>query len=106
MARDCPHLRWPWCSHSITNGHATEDCPKIIAKWEDQVRQRGTNLISSKINRFIRGQIPNLNIVTRGGGKTGVDIDNLPQIQKATLKEDMYDPMKQKLFFKNAIEEF
>jgi hypothetical protein len=21
MARDCPHLRWPWCSHCRTNGH-------------------------------------------------------------------------------------
>jgi hypothetical protein len=39
MARDRPHLRRPWFSHCITNGHATEECPKLIAKWEDRVRQ-------------------------------------------------------------------
>jgi hypothetical protein len=39
MARDCPHLRWPWCSHCRTNGHATEDFPELIVKWEDRVRQ-------------------------------------------------------------------
>jgi len=39
MARDFPHLRWPWCSHCRTNGHATEHCPELIAKWEDRVHQ-------------------------------------------------------------------
>jgi hypothetical protein len=106
MARDCPLLRQPWCSHYRTNGHAIEDCQKLIAKWEDWVRQRGTNLISSEIKIFIRGQLPNLNIVTQGGEKTGIDTDNLPHIQKATPKEDMNDPPKHKLFFKNSIEVF
>jgi hypothetical protein len=78
MAGDFPHLRRPWCSHCRTNGHATEDFPKLIEKWEDRVRQRGTNLISSKIERVIRGQLTNLNIVTQGGAKTGADTDNLP----------------------------
>jgi hypothetical protein len=50
--------------------------------------------------------LPNLNIVTRGGAKTGAHADNLPQIQKETLKECRYDALKQKLFFKNAIEVF
>jgi hypothetical protein len=106
LARDCPHPRRPWCSHCRTNGHATEDCPELIAKWEDRVRQRGTNLISSEIKRISKGQFPNLNIVTRGGAKTGVDVDTLPQIQKATPKGDRYDPLKKKLFFKDAIEVF
>jgi hypothetical protein len=35
-----------------------------------------------------------LNIVTRGGEKTRTNVDNVPQIQKAMPKEDMYDPMK------------
>jgi hypothetical protein len=104
MARDFPHPRRPWLSHYITNGHATEDFPELIAKWEDQVHQRGTNLISSEIKTVIRGQLPTLNIVTQGGEKTGVDVDNIPQIQKATPKEDIYDPLKQKLLFKNEIE--
>jgi hypothetical protein len=38
--------------------------------------------------------------------KTGADVDTLPQIQKATPKEDRYDPLKQKLLFKDAIEIF
>jgi hypothetical protein len=106
LARDCPHPRRPWCSHCRTNGHTTEDCPELIAKWEDRVRQRGTNLISSEIKRISKGQFPNLNIVTRGGAKTGADVDTLPQIQKETPKGDRYDPLKQKLFFKDAIEVF
>jgi hypothetical protein len=94
LARDCPHPRQPWCSHCRTNGHATEDCPELIAKWEDRVRQRGTNLISSEIKRISKGQFPNLNIITQGGAKTGADVDTLPQIQKETPKGDRYDPLK------------
>jgi hypothetical protein len=106
LDRDCPHLRWPWCSHCKTNRHTTEDCPELIANWEDRVRQRGNNLISLEIKRISKGQFPNLNIVTRGGAKKRVDVDTLPQIQKETPKGDRYDPLKQKLFFKDAIEVF
>jgi hypothetical protein len=35
---------------------------------------------------------------------TGVDADSLPQVQKAVPKGDRYDPLKKKLFFKDAIE--
>jgi hypothetical protein len=55
MARYCPHPRRPWCCHYRTNGHTTEDYPELIAKWEDRVRQRGTNLISSEIKRVAKG---------------------------------------------------
>ena len=72
----------------------SQDYPELIAKWEDRVRQRGTNLISLQIKRVIKGQFPNLNIVTRGGAKIGADVDTLPKIQKATPKEDMYDPLR------------
>jgi hypothetical protein len=94
MARYFPHPRRTWCSHCRTNGHAIEDYPRLIVKWEDHVRQRETNIISSEKKRFIRRHLPNLNIVTRGGEKIGADVDNLPQIQKETLKEDRYDPLK------------
>ena len=70
------------------------------------VRKQGTNLTSSKIKIFIKGQFPNLNIITWGGEKIGADADTLPQIQKATPKYSRYDPLKQKLFFKDAIEVF
>jgi hypothetical protein len=106
MARYCPHLRRPWCSHCRTNGKATEDLLELIAKWEDQVHQRGTNIISLEIKRFIRGQFPNLNIVTQGGEKIGTDANNLPQIQKSAPKKDRYDLLKHKLLFKKSIEVF
>jgi hypothetical protein len=38
--------------------------------------------------------------------KTGDDANTLTQIQKATPKKDRYDPLKQNLFFKDAIEVF
>jgi hypothetical protein len=38
--------------------------------------------------------------------KTRDNVDALPQIQKARPKGDKYDPLKQKLFFKDAIEVF
>ena len=47
-----------------------------------------------------------INIITQGGSKTDVDTDNMPKIQKKMPKEDMYHPLKQKLFFTNAIEVF
>jgi hypothetical protein len=106
LARDCPHPRRPWCSHYKTNIHAIEYCPELIAKWENRVQQRGTNLIGSEIKRISKGQFPKLNIIIRGGEKTGDDVDNLPQIQKATPKGDGYDPLKKKLFFKDSIEVF
>jgi hypothetical protein len=106
LAKDCPHPRRPWFSHCRNNGHATEDCPELIAKWEDRVLQQGYNLISSELKRGIEGQLPKINIITHGGAKTGADADNQPKIQKVVPKDDRYDPVKQKLFLKNAIEIF
>jgi hypothetical protein len=76
-------------------------------KWEDRVRQRGDNIISSEIKRIIKGgHLPNINIINRGGVKTGADVDNMPKIQKEACKEYRYEPLKQKIFFKNSIEVF
>jgi hypothetical protein len=82
MARDCPHPRYHGALTIEPMGMQLKECPELIAKWEDRVRQQGTNLISSEIKRVIIGKIPNLNIVTRGGAKTDTDADNLPQIQE------------------------
>jgi hypothetical protein len=54
----------------------------------------------------IEGKLPNNNIITHGGAKTGADADNHPKIQKVVPKDDRYDHVKQKLLFKNAIEIF
>jgi hypothetical protein len=66
-------------------------------------RQCGPNIISSEIKRGIEGQLTNINISTHGGENTGVDVDNQLNIQKEAPKDDRYDPLKQKLFFKDAI---
>ena len=33
LARDFPLPQKPWCSHCRVNTYATEECPKLIAKW-------------------------------------------------------------------------
>jgi hypothetical protein len=53
-----------------------------------------------------KGQWPNINIVTQGGANTRADADTLPQIQKVVPKDDRYDPLKKKMFFKDSIEVF
>jgi hypothetical protein len=63
-------------------------------------------LLVQRSKGFLKDNCPNLNIVTRGGARTGADADALPQIQKEVPKGDRYDPLKQKLFFKYAIEAF
>jgi hypothetical protein len=106
LAIDFPHPRRPWCSHCKTNGHATEDFPELIEKWEGRAWKRGANLIGSEIKRISKGKFLNINIFTQGGARIGFDVDDLPHIQKAIPKEDRYDPLKQKMFFKDAIEAF
>jgi hypothetical protein len=54
----------------------------------------------------IEGQLTNINIIIHGGAKIGADADSQPEIQKIIPKDDRYDPVKQKLFFKNSIEIF
>lgn len=46
VTRECPLPKRPWCSHCRVNAHTTEDCPELIAKWEERIRQRGANIIS------------------------------------------------------------
>jgi hypothetical protein len=106
LSRDRPHPRRPWCSHFINNGHATEDFPKLITKWEDRVHQHEANLIILELKREIKGQLPNINIITRGGVNTRADVGDQSKIQKAIPKDVRYDPVKQKLFLKNSIEIF
>jgi hypothetical protein len=52
------------------------------------------------------GKIPKINIITCRGEKTWAYADSQPKIEKETPKNDRYDPLKTKLFFKYAIEIF
>jgi hypothetical protein len=91
--RDYLLPRIPWCTHYINNTHATEDFPELIMKWEDRVRKRGANLINYESMPITEGKDPNINIITRGGTRTSVDVDNPNQskIQKAVSMDDKYD---------------
>jgi hypothetical protein len=51
LAKDYPHPRRPWFFYFRNNGHTTEDCPELIVKWGDLVRQRGDNIISSELKK-------------------------------------------------------
>jgi hypothetical protein len=77
-------------------------------KWEDHVRHQGTNLINSKPQPVTEEKVPNINIITRGGTRTSVDVDNLNQskIQKVVPEDIGYDPLVQKYFFKDVVEIF
>jgi hypothetical protein len=93
LARDFPLPRRPWCAHYRNNTHATEDCPDLIAKWEDRARQRGENLINYEPRVVAKGRGPNINIITRGGEKTGIDakIPHQIKIQKVVPENTKYD---------------
>jgi hypothetical protein len=62
--------------------------------------------VGYELRREAEGKIPIVEIITHGGEITGVDADNHPKIQNATPKDYMYDPLKQKMCFKYAIEIF
>jgi len=96
LARDRPLPRRPRCTHHRNNAHATEECPKLITKWEERARQRGTNLINYEPRPITEEQEPNINIITRGKTRTGVDVDNPNQskIQKEVSVDTKYDPIR------------
>jgi hypothetical protein len=108
LTRDCPLLRRPWCAHCRNNTHATEDYPELISKWEDHVRQCGDNLINFEPQPITEEKEPKINIITRGGTRIGVDIDNPNQskIQKVVPVDVKYDPLRKNKFFHNNVEMF
>jgi len=64
---DCPIPRRPWCTYCRVNTHATEDCPKLITKWEDRNRQWETNRIKSEPLPNPLESSQTRNAITRGG---------------------------------------
>jgi hypothetical protein len=76
IERDCPLPIRPWCSHYRNNTHSTEHFPDLISKWEECARKRGDNMINYDPIFVAKGKDPNINNVTRGGTKTGVNIES------------------------------
>ena len=64
VACECTLPRRPWCSQCRMNTHVTEDCPELIKKWEEQARQRGTNLVNTKPRGRATSAMQNVAIVT------------------------------------------
>lgn len=73
VTKECPFPRKSWCSQCRINTHAMEDCPDLIAKWEERTRQRGANLVNVEPRTDDVLLVTNINIVTRGGKRTGED---------------------------------
>jgi hypothetical protein len=65
-------------------------------------------LINSKPQLGTEENVPNINIITRGGTRTGVDVVNSTQrnICKVVLEDVAYDPLVKKYFFKDVVEMF
>ena len=43
-------------------------------RWEYRVRKLGSKLINFEPRPIVEGKEPNINIITRGGTGTGVDV--------------------------------
>jgi len=108
LAGDFPLSIIPWCVPCKNNIHATKDCLELITKWEENARKRGSNLINFEPQPINQEKEPNINIITRGGTRNGVDVDNPTQskIQKVVLVDAKYDPIRHNEFFQNAVEIF
>jgi hypothetical protein len=80
----------------------------MITKWEYCARQRGDNLINFEPRYMVEGSSSIIDIITRGGVKTGVDAESQHpiKIQKAMLINSKYDPVQQKEFFRIALDMF
>jgi hypothetical protein len=63
-------------------------------------------LINYEPRVVAEGRGPNINIITRGGENTNIDeeIPHQIKIQKVVPENTKYDPIRQKEFFKNAVE--
>lgn len=59
-------------------------------------------MINSEPRPVTEEKVPNINIITRGGTRTGVDVDNSTQskIRKVVLKVVRYGPLVQNQFLR------
>jgi hypothetical protein len=63
-------------------------------KLEDHRRHLGTILINSETQTIIEENEPNIDIITKGGIRNGVDVDNpnKSNIYKEVLEDVTYNP--------------
>jgi hypothetical protein len=70
-ARDCP-LRPTTCMYCRAIDHDTKDCPSLLGKIQEKRNQNNQNV--QWISTEARDDGRNINIVTQGGSKTGIDV--------------------------------
>jgi hypothetical protein len=107
-ARDCPQPTTT-CMYCRAVDHMTEECPKLMMKIQEKRNLNNQNV--QWIVAEIRDPGRNINIVTRGGVKTGEDAHDQKKesqcwIQKNTQPQQQFDAKKEKETFKEAKKEF
>jgi hypothetical protein len=92
-----------------TSDHDTEECPTLLVKIQEKRNQNNQNV--QWISTEARDEGRNINIVTRGGAKTGNDTVRQEPTQNQWVKKNV-EPRKQfnvqneKEIFKEARQEF
>ena len=78
----------------------------MLAKWEARTLQHNENLVHSEPRYIPYYGDPRVQVVTRGGSCTGNYDDSQEhlKINKATTTTHKFDAVKQKVFFREAIE--
>jgi hypothetical protein len=107
-ARDCP-LPPTTCMYCRATDHDTEDCPTLLGKIQEKRNQNNQNV--QWISAEARDDGRNINIVTRGGAKTGTDAVTQDPTQHQWVKKNTephkkFDAWKEKETFKEARQEF
>jgi hypothetical protein len=107
-ARDFPQPPTT-CMYYHTIDHETKECPTLLIKIQDKRNPNNQNVQWIGVeNREEDGK--NINIVTRGGAKTGEDASKKDQnqyqwVKKNTTQKHMFDALKEKEIFKEARKE-
>jgi hypothetical protein len=89
----------------VTTDHDTEDCPTLLGKIQEKRNQNNQNV--QWILAEARDDGKNINIVTRGGAKMGVDATKQDPTQHQWVKKNTephkhFDAQKEKEMFKEA----
>jgi hypothetical protein len=85
-ARDCP-LPPVTCMYCRATDHDTEDCPTLLGKIQEKRNQNNQNVQWISVEARDDGR--NINIVTRGGAKTGTDAVSQIQINTNGLRRTL-----------------
>jgi hypothetical protein len=103
IARNCTKPRSS-SGHYHNPEHKTEDCPKLIKKWEE--KRRRVNMVTIEQRKHEEVSAPTINIVTKGGTWAGTDAKAIlaSKIQKPDPRLPKFHLIKQKQYLHKEIE--